>query len=170
VSHEPHRSRAPRSLAFAWLTVSDTRTPETDTSGSLARRLIEAAGHRVVDAAIVPDEPDQVRDQLRRCLARSDCDAVVLSGGTGISARDRTLEAVEGMLERKLPGFGELFRMLSHRQVGSAAMLSRAVGGVALGRPVFAVPGATPAVELALSELILPEIGHLVAELRKQGR
>ncbi len=155
----------PASLAL--LTISDTRTPETDRSGDVARRMIEAAGHRIVDYLIVPDEPAQVRSVVDGWFARNDCDGVITSGGTGISGRDRTLEALDGLLELRLAGFGELFRMLSYDQVGSAAMLSRATGGVGRGKLLFALPGSPKAVELALDKLILPELGHLLAELRK---
>jgi molybdenum cofactor biosynthesis protein B len=147
------------------LTVSDTRTAADDLSGATARRSIERAGHRVVDAAIVRDEPDAVRARVLAWLDGSDCDAVLVTGGTGIAPRDRTYEAVAGLLERRLDGFGELFRALSFEQIGSAAMLSRAVGGIARAKPVFSVPGAPHAVELALERLILPEIGHLLDQL-----
>ncbi len=158
---------ASRPASLAWLTISDTRTPETDRSGDLARRLITAAGHSIVDYLVVPDEPAQVRAVVAGWIDRDDCDGVITSGGTGISARDRTLEALDGLLEMRLAGFGELFRVLSYDQVGSAAMLSRATGGVAGGTLLFALPGSPKAVELALDKLILPELGHLLAELRK---
>ncbi len=158
-------AHGPASLAL--LTISDTRTPETDRSGDLARRLIVAAGHTIVDSRIVPDEPDQVREVVAGWIARDDCDGVITSGGTGISARDRTLEALAGLLDIRLDGFGELFRMLSYDQVGSAAMLSRATAGVGRGKLLFALPGSPKAVELALDKLILPELAHLLAELRK---
>jgi len=138
-----------------------------DHSGRAARRLLEAAGHRIIDYKILPDEPDQVRDQLQRWLRRDDCDGAIAMGGTGISARDRTYEAVVSLLEKRLDGFGELFRALSYERVGSAAMLSRAVAGTVGGRLLFSLPGATAAVELALQSLIVPELGHLLAELRK---
>jgi molybdenum cofactor biosynthesis protein B len=162
--HAPERGAA----AIGLLTVSDTRTSVTDRSGALARRLFEAAGHRVVVDRILPDEPDQVAELVHEWLGREDCDLVVVSGGTGISARDRTYEAVTRLLDQRLDGFGELFRMLSWQEVGSAAMLSRAVGGIARGKPLFALPGSPAAVELALVRLILPEIAHLRSELAKQ--
>lgn len=153
---------------MALLTVSDSRSKETDETGSAARRLLEAAGHEVRAYEILPDEPDQIRLQLRRWLERAECDCIVVMGGTGISPRDRTYEAVAGMLDMRLDGFGELFRALSYKQVGSAAMLSRAVGGVISGRLLFSLPGARAAVELALEKLIVPQIGHLLSELRRQ--
>ena len=121
----------------------------------------------MADTEIVPDDPETVRAWIAVRLADSACDAVLASGGTGISRRDRTIEVVEGLLDRPLPGFGELFRTLSYGEIGSAAMLSRAAGGIARGKPLFAVPGSPDAVRLALEKLILPEIGHLAAELRK---
>jgi molybdenum cofactor biosynthesis protein B len=150
--------------------VSDTRTDEDDRSGAAARRLLVEAGHEVVDRSIVPDDPAQVRARLTRWIDGGACDVIVSTGGTGIAPRDRTYEAVVELLDRRLDGFGELFRMLSWEQVGSAAMLSRAVGGVARGTAIFALPGSTKAVELALERLIVPELGHLVAELRRPSR
>jgi len=149
------------------LTVSDTRDAQSDRSGSTARRLIESAGHRVVDSRILPDEPAEVRRQVEWWIEREDCDGVIVTGGTGISRRDRTYEALAGLLERRLDGFGELFRMLSYEQIGAAAMLSRAVGGVAAGKLLFLLPGSTAAVELALERLLLPELDHLRGELRR---
>ena len=168
MGHDEHRPKVPESLAIAILTISDTRTPETDASGAAARRLIEAAGHKVFDYAILPDEPERVRDWVKSRLFERGCDGVITTGGTGISPRDRTHEALAALLERPLPGFGELFRMLSYQEIGSAAMLSRAVGGIASGRVLFSLPGSTAAIVLALERLILPELGHLVTELRKR--
>jgi len=149
----------------ALLTISDSRTPETDLSGRSARARLEAAGHGVVDYKILPDEPDEVREQVNHWLTLDDRDVVILNGGTGISARDRTYEAVSGLLDKRLDGFGELFRMLSYHEIGSAAMMSRAVGGIARGKILFSLPGSTPAVELALDRLIVPELAHLIVEL-----
>ena len=119
-------------------------------------------------AHLLPDDPDRVRERLVTWLAEQTCDGVIVTGGTGISRRDRTHEAVAGLLDQRLDGFGELFRMLSWEQVGSAAMLSRALGGIARGKLLFALPGSTAAVELAMQRLILPELGHLLAELAKE--
>lgn len=165
--HAPHRRGSKREAALGLLTVSDTRTEEDDRSGTVARRLIESAGHRVADYRIVPDEPADVRRVVEDWLARDDCDGVVVNGGTGVSARDRTYEALAGLLDKRLDGFGEIFRQLSFEQVGSAAMLSRAVGGIARAKPLFALPGSPEAVELALERLILPELAHLLDELAK---
>ncbi len=153
---------------MALLTVSDSRSKDTDESGRAARRLLESAGHEVVAYDILPDEPDQIRLRLREWLERAGYDCLVVMGGTGISPRDRTYEAVAGMLDMRLDGFGELFRALSYEHIGSAAMLSRAVGGVVSGRLLFSLPGARAAVELALEKLILPQMGHLLSELRRQ--
>ena len=161
-----HRHEGVRA-ALALLTVSDTRTPENDRSGNVARELVEQAGHRVVDYRIVPDEPDLVARRVRAWLDRGDCEAVVVNGGTGVSKRDRTIEALDDLFETRLDGFGELFRMLSFEQIGAAAMLSRAAAGVSGGKPIFAVPGSPEAVRLALERLILPTLGHLLGELRR---
>jgi molybdenum cofactor biosynthesis protein B len=150
------------------LTVSDTRTVDDDRSGAEMRDLVTAAGHEVFESRIVPDEPEQVRLVVHEWLARDDCDGVITSGGTGVSSRDQTYEALVGVLDQRLDGFGELFRMLSWEEIGSAAMISRAFGGVARGKLLFALPGSTPAVRLALDRLILPELSHLIAELRKR--
>ena len=126
-----HRADAPDSVRCAVLTVSDTRTPESDTSGALIRETLDFSGHRVVDYRIVPDEPEQIREVLAEWIERDDVQAVLSNGGTGIAARDTTYDAISGMLEKRIDGFGELFRMLSWQEVGAAAMLSRAVAGVA---------------------------------------
>ncbi|MCP3977779.1 MAG: MogA/MoaB family molybdenum cofactor biosynthesis protein [bacterium] len=156
-----------RSAGIALLSVSDTRTPETDRSGKRARELCEERGHAIVDYALLPDEPQRVRECVRRWLDRAEIDVVIVGGGTGISVRDTTYEALAGLLDKRLDGFGELFRMLSWEQVSSRAMLSRAMGGIARGKVLFSLPGSTPAVELALTQLILPQLGHLLAELHK---
>jgi molybdenum cofactor biosynthesis protein B len=163
----PHRSPGATPLAFGLLTVSDTRTPADDVSGSTLRRLVEAAGHRVHAAEIVPDEPARVHRTVVAWAADPGCDAVVASGGTGLSGRDRSVEAVRGLFEITIEGFGELFRMLSFEEVGSAAMLSRAVAGVVRGTPVFLLPGSPAAVTLGMERLVLPEIGHVIGELRR---
>jgi molybdenum cofactor biosynthesis protein B len=167
VGHHGHGASIRAALAL--LTVSDTRTPETDTSGAKMRALVEAAGHRTFDQRIVPDEPAVVASTVSGWLDAEGCDGVLVSGGTGVSARDTTYEALAGLLDKRLDGFGELFRALSYREIGSRAMLSRAIGGVARGRLLFSLPGSTAAVTLALEALILPELGHLLGELRKQS-
>lgn len=167
-STEQHRREAPSAVGCMIVTVSDTRTPETDKSGAAIRELLEAGGHRVVRAQIVPDEYEKIAELLREAEADPDVEAVLLNGGTGIAARDTTYEAVAAALTKEMPGFGELFRMLSYLEdIGSAAMLSRAIAGT-LGRTaVFSMPGSTGAVKLAMTRLILPELGHVMRELYK---
>jgi molybdenum cofactor biosynthesis protein B len=162
-----HRSEAPRALGFAVLTVSDTRTTASDRSGPVVRELIVAAGHAVRRAAIVADEPVAIRVEVEACLADPACDAVVLTGGTGVAPRDVTPEAVRPLLDRELSGFGELFRQLSFAAIGPAAMLSRATAGVARGRALFLLPGSPAGAALAMDRLVLPEAGHLVAQARR---
>ena len=164
--HE-HRARAPRSIGCAVITVSDTRTLADDSGGALLCELLEGGGHRIALREIVKDESKAIRAALEAALARADCAAVLLTGGTGVAARDVTPEAVAPLLERSLPGFGELFRALSFAEIGAAALLSRALAGLAQGKPVFALPGSRAAIRLALERLILPELGHLVGEGKK---
>lgn len=156
-------------VSFALLTVSDTRTEADDVSGATMRELVEAGGHHVHAAAIVPDEPEQVRDRVLTWAHDDACDAVVSSGGTGLSARDHTVDAISGLLDLSIDGFGELFRMLSFEEIGAAAMLSRAHAGVVAGTPVFLLPGSPKAVRLAMTRLVLPQIGHVLRELRRHG-
>jgi molybdenum cofactor biosynthesis protein B len=162
-----HKASAPQSIGCWVLTISDSKTPETDTSGALIRELLAGAGHRVVGSEIVRDEPGDVQRVIREACANDAVRAVIMTGGTGITSRDATFEAVEAMLDKRLPGFGELFRMLSYQEVGGAAMLSRAQMGVARGRIVVSLPGSPNACRLALEKLLLPELGHLVRELSR---
>jgi len=167
VSEAEHKARAPRTVRCFILTVSDTRTEATDASGRAIADLIAAAGHEVAGRAIVRDEPDAVRRTVERQLATGDAQVIITTGGTGITSRDSTYEAIAGMLNKRLDGFGELFRMLSFEQIGSAAMMSRACAGLAAGRIVIALPGSEAAVRLALERLIIPELGHLVEQASK---
>ncbi|MDB5353175.1 MAG: molybdenum cofactor synthesis domain protein [Planctomycetota bacterium] len=162
-----HRAEAPTSLRVAVLTISDTRTLETDTSGSLILEMINAAGHSLSDRAIVPDEPDPMRHHLLAWRDRGDIDAALLTGGTGISTRDQTYETISAILSKPLPGYGELFRMLSYAEIGPAAILSRALGGLMDQLVVLVMPGSRAAVKLAMEKIILPELPHLVREARK---
>lgn len=162
-----HRKTAALKVPTAIVTVSDTRTLETDTGGARIAELLAGAGHPVVSREVVPDEPERIRAALVRWLHSDGVQAVILTGGTGVAPRDVTPETVEPLLDRVVPGFGELFRMLSWQDVGSAALLSRALAGLAAGRVVFVLPGSRAAVELALEKLILPELGHLAAEAVK---
>ena len=166
-SAQQHRDAAPSSVTCAIVTVSDTRTPETDRSGMLMRERLEAAGHRVVGYVIVKDEPEQIIATLDRFAAQPDCAAILFNGGTGIARRDTTFDVISARLEKTLPGFGELFRMLSWEQIGAAAMLSRATAGVYRGRLVFSTPGSSNAVALAMDKLIAGELAHLVYEVTK---
>jgi molybdenum cofactor biosynthesis protein B len=149
------------------LTISDTKTPETDTSGALIRELLVAAGHTVAGHAIVRDEPTQVQQVIRQAVSDPSVQVIVLTGGTGITSRDSTYEAVEALLDKRLPGFGELFRVLSYQEIGPAAMLSRAQLGVYQRRIVASLPGSPNACRLALEQLLIPEIGHLVGEVSR---
>ncbi|HZA46797.1 MAG TPA: MogA/MoaB family molybdenum cofactor biosynthesis protein [Rubrobacter sp.] len=162
-----HRESAPEKVRVAVLTVSDTRTPETDTGGDAVQGALEGAGHAVVDRTIVGDDAARIRTALVNALARADVDAVVTSGGTGISARDTTYEVVDRMIEKRLDGFGEIFRMLSYEEIGAAAIMSRAVAGAVGTKLVASLPGSRNAVRLAMEKLLVPEIAHVVFELRK---
>lgn len=156
----------PRTARVHVVTVSDTRTAADDESGKLCRELVTKAGHEVVGHGIVKDDAAAV-GAVCRALVDGGVDAILLNGGTGIAPRDTTYEAVAALLERRLDGFGELFRMLSYREIGSKALASRAVAGVCARTLIFSMPGSTKAVRLAMEQLIAPELGHLVGELRK---
>ena len=162
-----HRAEAPTSLGLAVLTVSDTRTIETDKSGALIVELAEAAGHRVVAREILPDEPEPMSAFIRSAVDERCADAVLITGGTGVSSRDQTYETVSALLTKPLPGYGELFRMLSYDQIGPACILSRAVGGLMGRAAVLVMPGSRAAVELAMTKIIIPELPHLIREARK---
>lgn len=166
-SVEEHRAHAPEVLGFGVLTASDSRSPADDTSGDEIRRQVLAAGHQVIDSLIVQDEFAEIRTAVEVFLSRKGLDVVVVTGGTGLTPRDVTLEAVSPLFDREVPGFGELFRMLSWEQVGSAAMLSRATAGVVRDRVVFLLPGSPKAVALAMEKLIVPEAAHLVSLVRR---
>ena len=162
-----HREAAPEAVATAIITVSDTRTLETDTGGALVESLLAEAGQPVVDRSIVPDDPGAILTAFEQALAKDAVRALILTGGTGIAPRDVTPDTLEPRLDRVIPGFGELFRMLSYEDIGSAALLSRALGGLAQGKVVFVIPGSRGAVRLAMEKLILPELGHLAGEAVK---
>ena len=165
MGHQDHKAAAPPRVSCIVLTVSDTRTPDTDASGQLIQRLLREHQHKVVAYKLVKDEPSQIREAIRDIPAGGQ--VVILNGGTGLSKRDSTYEAVTGMLEKQIEGFGELFRALSYQEIGSAAMLSRATAGVYQGKVIFSLPGSEAAVRLAMEKLILPELGHLVYELNR---
>jgi molybdenum cofactor biosynthesis protein B len=149
------------------VTVSDTRTLETDRGGQLVAQLLTAGGHKVISREIVPDDPARIRPLLERLANPAEVDTILLTGGTGIAARDQTFETVSALLGKTMPGYGELFRMLSYEDIGPAAMLSRAIGGVMNNVILLTMPGSTAAVKLAMEKLIVPEVGHLVYEARK---
>jgi molybdenum cofactor biosynthesis protein B len=165
VSVTDHRKTAVAAVRCAVLTISDTRAMETDVSGRTIVELLEGAGHAVAKRQIMRDEPKDVHDAVLSQVGG--VDAVITTGGTGVSSRDSTYEAVVGLFEKRLDGFGELFRTLSYEEIGSAAMLSRACAGIARGTVIFVLPGSENAVRLAMTKLILPEIGHVVRELRR---
>jgi molybdopterin adenylyltransferase len=162
-----HRESAPEHVRVAVLTISDTRTPETDTGGDTIEEFMRGAGHEVVERGIVKDNAARIRTELVDLLVRPDVDAVITTGGTGISARDTTYEVVERMLDKRLDGFGEIFRMLSYKEIGAAAVLSRAVAGAVGTKLVACLPGSRNAVRLAVEKLLAPEIPHIVFELKK---
>ena len=162
-----HKATAPRSIGCWVLTVSDTKTPETDTSGQLIRKLLADAGHQVVGSSIVRDEPKDVQRVIREACANDQVRAVLVTGGTGVTSRDSTYEAIEALLDKRLPGFGELFRMLSYQEIGSAAMMSRAQLGVHASRIVVSMPGSPNACRLALEKLVIPELSHLIREVSR---
>ena len=162
-----HKADAPNSIRCAVVTVSDTRTIETDTGGAEVVRFLEEAGHMVVERKIIPDEPDQIQPLLEWLRDADGVDAVLMTGGTGISARDQTFETVTTLITKSLPGYGELFRMLSFQEIGAAAMLSRAVGGLMDRTLLLTMPGSRAAVRLAMEQVILPELNHLIRETRR---
>ena len=162
-----HKAQAPLSVACFILTVSDTRTDANDTGGQAIRELLESAGHSVSGHAIVKDEASQVAATVRERLADQATQVIITTGGTGISGRDTTFEAVTALFEKRLDGFGELFRMISFHQIGSAAMMSRATAGTVGRKAIFVLPGSPAAVRLAMEKLIIPELGHILQQLTK---
>ncbi len=167
MSQGDHKAAAPTRVSCFVLTVSDTRTEDTDTSGRAIIDLLTAAGHQVAGRAIVKDEPAEVMRVVADQLSNAAVQVIIATGGTGLTSRDRTYEAVTELIEKRVEGFGELFRMLSYEDIGPAAMLSRAVAGIARGKVIVSLPGAEGAVRLALSKLLIPELGHLVQQVSK---
>jgi len=162
-----HRAYAPKAIACAVLTVSDSRIVADDTSGKLIAELLRAAGHKVLVHQIVPDAAEEIRTAVLRALARADVAALIATGGTGISPRDVTPDTLEPLFEKRLAGFGELFRSLSYAEIGAAALLSRATAGTLSGKVVYVMPGSSGAVRLGMEKLILPELAHIVGQLRR---
>jgi molybdopterin adenylyltransferase len=161
---ESHQAAGPKSVSVAIVTISDTRTLENDSSGHYLGQELRQAGHTVLERVIVKDDPEQIKKTLEHLL-KSKAQVVITSGGTGITGRDNTVPIVESLIVKPMPGFGELFRMLSYQEVGAAAMLSRAVGGLAKGALLFALPGSSNAVKTAWEKLLKDELGHLVFEM-----
>jgi molybdenum cofactor biosynthesis protein B len=165
MAHHPHPDSHPVSVNCAVITVSDTRSPETDRSGQLIQELLRQARHRVVNYTLLKDEPIQIQERLQTLCTWDDIDIMIFNGGTGIAPRDTTYDAIERLLDKVLPGFGELFRWLSYQDIGSRAIASRALAGVCHNKLVFSLPGSVHAVQLAMEKLILPELAHLVSQL-----
>lgn len=166
MAHQPHPDPTTMTVNCAVITVSDTRSFETDKSGQLIKQLLLDAAHTVEVYTIIPDEPMQIQNRLQKLVSNVDLDAVICNGGTGIAPRDTTYEAIANLLEKTLPGFGELFRFLSYQEIGSRAIASRAIAGVYQGKLVFSLPGSSTAVKLGMQQLILPELVHLVTQVR----
>lgn len=166
-SAQEHREQAPHSVGCAVVTVSDTRTLADDRSGAVIVELLQAAGHRIVARTLTPDEPSLLKPAVCELARTPGIDAVLLTGGTGIASRDQTPDTIAGLFTKELPGYGELFRMLSFQEIGAAALLSRACGGLIDRTVVLLMPGSTAAVRLAMEKLILPELGHLVEHARR---
>ena len=167
MSQQEHKAAAPARVRCFVLTVSDTRTEATDTSGNAIAELLTTAGHLISGRTIVKDEPADVARVVADQIASADVQVIITTGGTGLTSRDSTYEAIEGLIEKRLDGFGELFRMLSYHDIGPAAMLSRAVAGTARGTFVAALPGAEAAVRLAMTKLLIPELGHIAQQVAK---
>jgi molybdopterin adenylyltransferase len=166
-AHVEHKHGAPSSIGCMVITCSDTRTSETDTSGYRIMHMLKDAGHSVVAYHLVKDEPSKIKAKIKAAVANRKVQAIIINGGTGISRRDSTFEAVDAMLDKRLDGFGEVFRYLTYQEIGSPAIMSRATAGIIKGRVLFSTPGSENAVRLAMEKLILPELGHLVQELTK---
>ena len=166
-SHKEHKAAAPKSIPCMVITCSDTRTPETDTSGALIMSALKGRGHSVVSYHLVKDDPSVIRKLIKQGAKNRHVQAIIVNGGTGISRRDSTFEAIDGLLEKRLDGFGEIFRSLSYQDIGSAAIMSRAAAGLYKGTIVISIPGSEKAVLLAMDKLILDELGHMVGEMAK---
>lgn len=168
MSKEEHKKQAPKQVRCKVITISDTRTIETDKSGQLIITLLKEHGHIVNEYEIVRDEQELIRHSIVKGCENAEIDVVLCNGGTGVAKRDVTIETIQELIQKEIPGFGELFRMLSYTEdIGSAAILSRAIAGVALDTAIFSTPGSSGAVKLAMTKLILPELGHVVSEIQK---
>ncbi len=167
MSLEGHREQATKGVGFALVTVSDSRSRETDEGGDRVAALLEEGGHRIVERTLVRDDHLDIESAIIRGMQHAEVQAILLTGGTGVSERDITPEVVEEHFDKVLDGFGELFRWLSYQEIGPAALLSRAIAGISEGKVLLSIPGSLEAIDLAMKKLILPEIGHLVAEAQK---
>ena len=165
--HQEHKAGAPSPIGCMVITCSDTRSSETDTSGAAIMEMLQARGHRVAAYHVIKDEPSAITELIRQGAKTPDVQAIIINGGTGISRRDTTFEAVDGLLEKRLDGFGEIFRYLSFKDIGSAAIMSRATAGLYQQKIVISIPGSEKAVRLAMDQLILNELGHMVREMTK---
>jgi len=167
MGYEEHRSQSAGSVGCAVVTISDSRTKATDESGRLLADGLRSGGHQVLDYTLLPNDEATVNKHLEGLLEKPGVQAIICSGGTGLSRRDITVDVASGLLEKTLPGFGELFRQLTYAELGTASIMSRAIAGVAKGKVIICLPGAAAAVRLALEKIILPELGHLVREAAK---
>lgn len=166
-AHKEHKAQAPRQVGCVVITCSDTRTAVSDASGFLIQRLLKDSGHTVVAYHLVKDEPSKIKAKIKSAVANKKVHAIIINGGTGIARRDSTFEAIDKLLEKRLDGFGEVFRFLTYQDIGSPAIMSRATAGIYKGRVIFSTPGSENAVRLAMEKLILPELGHIVQQLSK---
>ncbi|MDA7977896.1 MAG: MogA/MoaB family molybdenum cofactor biosynthesis protein [Pirellulales bacterium] len=166
-STQQHREQAPQQLSCAVVTVSDSRTLESDTGGKAIVDLLESSGHKVLRREIIPDEPEKMRELIQQLATTAGNDAVLMTGGTGVTSRDQTYETVSALLTKHIPGYGELFRQLSYAEIGPATMLSRATGGLIGNCVLLTMPGSPAGVRLAMEKIILPELPHLVREARR---
>ena len=167
MSHKEHREQAPKSVNCAVLTISDSRTEQDDESGSLIKQKLIDSGHNVNDCALLKNEVASVKSQIEEWLGRNELQVIICSGGTGLSHRDVTVETILPILEKRMDGFGELFRSLSYQEIGTASMMSRAIAGVARSKVILCLPGSLGAARLAMDSIILPEMGHMVREARR---
>ena len=167
VSYQQHKKEAPRSVSCAVVTISDSRTEQDDESGKLLKQRLNDSGHRVISYSIIKDDADAIGQKIKELLAQQELQVIITSGGTGVGRRDVTVETVSPVLDKTLDGFGELFRSLSYKEIGTASIMSRAVAGVSGGKVIICIPGSQGAVRLAMDQIILPEIGHMVREVTK---
>ncbi|MFH1087108.1 MAG: MogA/MoaB family molybdenum cofactor biosynthesis protein [Chloroflexota bacterium] len=167
MGYHEHKEKAVKQVNCAVLTISDTRSGQSDESGPFIKERLEAEGHLVPYQRVIPNDAAAIRQEMERLLADGQVDVIVTSGGTGISRRDITIESISPYLEKRLDGFGELFRHLTYEEIGSGGIMSRAVAGIARGKIVVCLPGSPDAARVALDRLLLPELGHLVWEARK---